>query len=159
MPASKEILLTTLTDLKEKREGALSPFQISCLDKFTNLIKVIPEDKKTEMDLRICGYLLDFCFCYLEQRLGSDHSIMGLFRQDLTNEEFYERSTQIFQNEIKHLSQFKSDSFFDQSFKIIKNFIVEMKNEMDQLKIAVDKKAIELGLPKEEPGPSVNNLK
>ncbi|CEG58652.1 hypothetical protein [Legionella fallonii] len=141
---SKEILLKLLTETRSQRKNALPSFQISCLDKLTAMISAIPVDEKTEMHLRTCGYLLDQCLCDLDKRFGREHTILGLINMDhLTNDEFYEKANRVLDDEVKSLNKYSSDSFYDQSFKIVKVFLIEIKREMEKLKTELDQRLIE----------------
>lgn len=147
MPDSKEILLNLLSETRKKRKEAISPFQLACLDKYEEMIRAIPVDEKTEVDLRICGFLLDQGLCDLDKRLGSEHTILSLINKDYPgNDDFCEKVNQILDNEIKKLNKYSSDSFYDQSFKKVKLFLIDMKNATGQLKSDLDQKASDAAL-------------
>ena len=72
-----------------------------------------------------CGYLLDQCLCDVGKQFGREQTILALINMEhLNNEEFFQKANKIFDDEINGLNKYSSDSFYDQSFKKIKVFII-----------------------------------
>lgn len=141
MPDSKATLLKVLSETKTTLQAPTQSFQIACLDKFIGMINAIPVDKVTEMDLRICGFLLDKCLCDLDARLGSEHTILNLIKKGgFAVDEFCVKVNKVLEDEVTNLKKYSSNSFFDQSFKMISAFLIGMKSEVGQLKTAFDQR-------------------
>ncbi len=136
MPSTKEMLLNIL---KNTKKDSLSLFQIECLDMFQAKIKSIPVDEQTEMDLPVCGILLDHCFCDLDNLFKSEQRIISIINKgNLSDDDFFQQVNQIFDDEIKILNHFSSEVFYNQTLKHVKTIVIDMKNELGRLKTSLD---------------------
>ncbi|MCE0724464.1 MULTISPECIES: hypothetical protein [Legionella] len=139
MPSCKEMLLNILNNTQAQLKDSLSPFQTECLDMFQIKIKAIPVDERTEMDSKIGIILLDHCFCDLDNLFGSEDRIISLInKRNLNDNDFFKQVNQIFDDEIKALNQYALESFYAQTFKPVKNILIDMKNELTRLKTSLD---------------------